>query len=92
MAIKHKNVMLVGNAMLKKETSKHSMPSTKKPDDRTGRTGIHLFFDDALLEGIEDFRFRFRHATRTAAIRELIVKGLDAAKKEGADKRGRKKT
>ena len=38
----------------------------------------NLYLDPELLEEVDDYRFKHRHAARQGAIRELLRKGLDA--------------
>lgn len=52
------------------------MPSRKKRY-RTER--LQIMVDEAELEAIDNWRFRMRMPTRTAAIRELLRLGLNAA-------------
>jgi hypothetical protein len=40
-------------------------------------------FDAVLAQKIEDFRFRERFTTESAAIRELIARGLNASSEKG---------
>jgi len=47
--------------------------------EQTGRLQVDIPLDE--LKAIEDFRFRHRMPTRTAAVRELIRRGLATSKK-----------
>jgi metal-responsive CopG/Arc/MetJ family transcriptional regulator len=42
---------------------------------------IHIFIEQALIEEIEDYRFRHRFPTRVEAIRALLRLGLETDKK-----------
>ena len=47
--------------------------------ERTGRLQVAIPLDE--LKAIEDFRFRHRMSSRTAAVRELLRRGLAAPDK-----------
>jgi len=51
----------------------------KSKSERTGRLQAIMPLDE--LRAIEDFRFRHRMPSRTAAVRELIRRGLAASEK-----------
>lgn len=42
-------------------------------------------FDPAMLKEVDEYRFANRIGTRAAAIRELIVKGMEATEMKKAD-------
>jgi len=46
---------------------------------------IPIMFDQNLLEQVDEYRFSNRIGTRAAAIRELIVKGIDVSETQKAD-------
>lgn len=48
----------------------------------TKRPRYTIIVDDALLEEIEDFRFKNRYPSRSAATLELIRLGMDALKQK----------
>ena len=50
--------------------------------ERTERLNIHLSGDE--LAAVEEFRFEHRMPTKSAAVRELLRRGLAATKKEHA--------
>jgi hypothetical protein len=54
---------------------------------RTERLQVSLSFDE--ITAIDEFRFRARMPSRTAAVRELLKRGLDS-EKEPPPKRQRK--
>ena len=47
----------------------------------TDHTQINLNLPNTLLQEVDDYRFAERHPSRTAAIADLIKKGLEASKK-----------
>jgi hypothetical protein len=55
------------------------LPMTSNPE-RIGRLQVAIPLDE--LKAIEDFRFRHRMPNRTAAVRELIRRGLAASEKQ----------
>jgi len=55
------------------------MHMTSKPE-RIGRLQVAISLDE--LKAIEDFRFRHRMPNRTAAVRELIRRGLAASQSQ----------
>ncbi|WP_421477527.1 hypothetical protein [Agrobacterium tumefaciens] len=46
---------------------------------------IPVMFDPAMLKEVDEYRFANRIGTRAAAIRELIVKGMEATEMKKAD-------
>jgi hypothetical protein len=59
------------------------MPTASR--DRTVRLQVHMSEEEA--EAIDEYRFRFRPPTRSAAVRALLQKGMalaDKAKDNGA--------
>ncbi|MDH0117214.1 ribbon-helix-helix domain-containing protein [Rhizobium pusense] len=46
---------------------------------------IPIMFDQNLLDQVDEYRFSNRIGTRAAAIRELIVKGIDVSETQKAD-------
>lgn len=46
---------------------------------------IPIMFDSSLLDRVDEYRFSNRIGTRAAAIRELIVKGMEKIETQKAD-------
>jgi metal-responsive CopG/Arc/MetJ family transcriptional regulator len=46
---------------------------------------IPIMFDPAMLKEVDEYRFTNRIGTRAAAIRELIMKGIEATETKKAD-------
>lgn len=46
---------------------------------------IPIMFDSSLLDRVDEYRFSNRIGTRAAAIRELIVKGMEKTETQKAD-------
>lgn len=52
----------------------------------TNKPRYSITLDEDMFQEVEDFRFKNRYQTRSEATKELIRLGLNALKKEQADK------
>jgi metal-responsive CopG/Arc/MetJ family transcriptional regulator len=62
---------------------------TSKPE---GIERLHVAIPLGELKAIEEFRFRHRTPTRSAAVRELLRRGLAACESERANEVAKKNT